>query len=103
MCHLFLNILFLFLVNMKNPKSDSLSVEETGEESQQEFYQTQLRLNYVLFLLPLVVVFGVVSIMYIKHCIRNRIRNLIQLLDKSHGHGGCRSNPSKSFRNVRWN
>ena len=23
MCHLFLNILFLFLANMKNPKSDS--------------------------------------------------------------------------------
>ena len=37
---------------MKNPKSDSHSVEETGEESQQEFSQTQLRLNYVLFLLP---------------------------------------------------
>ena len=66
---------------MKNPESDSLSEEETGEESQVEFSQTQLRLNYVLFLLPLVVVFGVVSIMYIKHCIRNRIRNLIQLLD----------------------
>ena len=56
-------------------------MEETGEESQQEFSQTQLRLNYVLFLLPLVEVFGVVSIVYIKHCIQNRIRNLIQLLD----------------------
>ena len=81
MCDLFLNLFFIFLVNMKNPESDSLSEEETGEESQVEFSQTQLRLNYVLFLLPLVVVFGVVSIMYIKHYIRNRIRNLIQLLD----------------------
>ena len=52
---------------MESPNSDSYPVEETREESQQEFSQTQLRLNYVLFLLPLVVVVGDISLYQALH------------------------------------
>ena len=35
----------------------------------------------MLFVLPLVVVFGAISLAYIKHCIQNRICNLIGFVD----------------------
>ena len=35
----------------------------------------------MLFVLPLVVVFGAISLAYIKHCIQNRIHHLIGLVD----------------------
>ena len=61
--------------------TDSTESEENLQHVQQGNEDTNLRLMYALFILPLFIVFTVILIGYLKQCLQARVLNLIRLVD----------------------